>query len=291
MKHAFVLVFGLGMIASTALATPWVDNYSFQENDPYTVAPYRVRDGNPSIIGWTNSADGREGLNGVWVTGPGEEVAGVPYADNGYRPGGEVVAIIQYYEPTDAGSANTLSQTISGFTVGRDYAISYYENAWGRADIQDVSNAQVLMDGQPIVASHVVSPCGLTAPNPYPIVVSDAFTATAASHTVMFANEATEAGEHNAWLFDKVEVHPGHLLFGDWFETSGFSYEINPSDNDLESRWYGAYGGTTNYTVSGDSSFAQMNQFLYPGSTLFLANQDSQPKTTVSPNQNFNDCW
>ena len=132
-----------------------------------------------TITGWPFTA-GSGGIN---------DSAG-PFADNGTIPDGQKVAFIQ--------AAGTLSQTVSGFTVGTRYRLRYYENARLGTG---TANVQVTVGGVTVVATHVVPAVGGSLP--YVQRTSEAFTASAASLEIAFV--VSGSGDF-AVLLDRVEI-------------------------------------------------------------------------------------
>src|SRR5439155_7424669 len=91
-----------------------ITNPSF-EVDAFLVWPGYVS-GNGPITGW--NALGGHGINSVQGNPPNGPN---PFADNGTKPNGDQVAFMQ--------GDGTNSQLVSGFTVGAEYYLHYYENA------------------------------------------------------------------------------------------------------------------------------------------------------------------
>lgn len=160
-------------VGNIAIANP-----SF-ELDTFTVFPGYVN-GNGPITSW-NSLGGH-GIN------PG---GGSPFADNGTIPHGAQVAFMQ-----DNGA---LSQTLSGFTVGGQYYVHYYENARGG----NTPAVEVQVAGNPVVASHILNSVG--GSNPYREVSSAMFSATAADLELSFIKSNPLGGDNTA-LIDNVAI-------------------------------------------------------------------------------------
>ncbi|MFN7138733.1 MAG: DUF5722 domain-containing protein, partial [Limisphaerales bacterium] len=90
----------------------FISNSSFESNQYGTFPGYSFQTGNGSISGW--SGTGHFGLN------PAQGVSA--FANNGTIPHGSQVAFLQ-----NAGSS--LSQTVSGLTIGQRYELRFHYNA------------------------------------------------------------------------------------------------------------------------------------------------------------------
>ena len=142
--------------------------------------------GNSPITGW--NALGGHGINSVQgnpANGPN------PFADNGTKPHGDQVAFMQ--------ADGALSQPLSGFTVGAQYYVHYYENA--REGNTPALELQV--GGNAVVATHIVTSVG--GSNPYREVSSQMFTASAASLDLAFI-KSNPLGGDNTVLVDNVAI-------------------------------------------------------------------------------------
>ena len=136
-------------------------NPSF-EADLFSTFPGYVNDNGP-ITGW-NSVNG-SGLNPI---SDGRS----PFADNGSIPHGTHAAFMQ--------SDTALSQTVTGFTVGGEYYVHYYEN--GRSG--PAGAMEVRIGTNTVVPAHLVPAVG--GSNPYYEVLSQVFTATATDLELSF---------------------------------------------------------------------------------------------------------
>jgi hypothetical protein len=154
-------------------------NPSF-EADSFSVFPGYVS-GNGPITGW--NALGGHGIN------PGNSFS--PFADNGTIPNGSKVAFMQ--------ADGALSQMVSGFSPGTDYYVVYFENARGG----NLPSIAVTVGGTTVVPAHPRSSVGGAAP--YVKVVSDVFTATAATLELAFIKSNPQGGDTTA-LIDNVCV-------------------------------------------------------------------------------------
>jgi hypothetical protein len=171
----FLLVLGaLLMAVRPGVAQPVIVNPSF-EADAIPAWP-----GYGPITGWTSPT--QAGINGS--TGP--------FHDNGVIPHGEKVGFLQ---------ANaSLSQVISGFTVGSTYVLQYSENA--RNCCSGTAQLRVTINGAEIVPLHNVPPVG--GSSPYREVISQPFLATAASMELAFVKSAVSGD--NTVLLDHVRI-------------------------------------------------------------------------------------
>ena len=104
-------------LASASLHGQSINNASF-EADTFTNFPGYTSGNGGVITDWTLSNNTRIGLN------PG---GGTPFADNGTIPAGTNAAFLQ------AGSSGpvTMSQTVSGLTIGTKYHVEFRVNARG----------------------------------------------------------------------------------------------------------------------------------------------------------------
>ena len=150
-------------------------NPSF-EVDTFGIFPGYVTQNGP-ITGW--SSLGNHGVN----TGAG------PFADNGAIPHGAQVAFMQ--------GDGELSQTVSGFTVGAQYYVVYFENARGGG----VPAIELQVGGTTIVPAHTRGPAG------YVEVISDPFIATATDLLLSFIKSNPLGGDTTA-LIDNVCILP-----------------------------------------------------------------------------------
>jgi hypothetical protein len=155
-------------------------NPSF-EVDSFSVYPGYVS-GNFPITGWTT-------LGGHGINPAGSS----PFADNGTIPHGSQVLFMQ----TDG----TASQVLSGFTVGAQYYVHYYENARTGPTI----GMEVKVGGSTVLAAHSVSSVG--GANPYYEMFSDVFVASATDLELAFVKSSPQGGDCTA-LIDNVAILP-----------------------------------------------------------------------------------
>jgi hypothetical protein len=174
-----------------------MDNPSF-EADSFTQWPGYSGDNNPAhndlpggpnmaITGWVQSVLESSGINPI---SNGES----PFADNGTIPNGKQVAFIQ----TTTGETNTLSQTITGLTVGSQYYVHYYENS------RAATPAAIL---GVTLGSDVVIPDHSVPSGSYHEVFSDVFTATQTSEDLTFSKSSPSAIDTTV-LIDNVAIVP-----------------------------------------------------------------------------------
>jgi hypothetical protein len=173
-------------------ATALLDGVNIVQRDPGNVVvqnPSFEASGIPPFPGYIqpNQIAGWKGTGnyGVNASGPG------PFADNGKNPDQESVAFIQ-------GQNSSLSQEISGLTVGQRYTLSYSYNARGG----NQPRLTVTIGGA-TAQDDTVTPVG--GSNPYP-VNSFGFTADAETMTLTFTQ--TAAGDNTA-LIDNVMITEG----------------------------------------------------------------------------------
>ncbi len=189
-------------LASASLHGQSISNASFEANT-FTSFPGYASGNGGVITDWTLSNNTRIGLN------PG---GGTPFANNGAIPTGSNVAFLQ----AGASGAATMSQTVTGLTIGTKYHVEFRVNARN-------PNAPFLQfstdAGEPAVSAQV-TPVG--GSNPYKYVGFD-FTATATSHVINIANTIT-GGDHTLLVDDvTITTSTGAWSFGPWQDdaTSG----------------------------------------------------------------------
>lgn len=136
--------------------------------------------GNGPITGW--SSLGNHGVN----SGAG------PFADNGTIPNGAQVAFMQ--------GDGAMSQTVSGFIIGEQYYVVYFENARNGG----IPAIELQIGGTTIVPAHTRAPVGS---GPYVEVKSDPFIATGTDLLLSFIKSNPLGGDTTA-LIDNVCVLP-----------------------------------------------------------------------------------
>ena len=171
-----LLLFWAGAAGAQTVVNP-----SF-EADSFAIFPGYVSANGP-ITGWASGP--QAGIN------PG--VGFAPFTDNGVIPDGTKAVFIQ--------GDSTLSQMVSGFTVGAAYYVRYFENA--RNCCGGTAALELKVGGTTLVPAHVVTAVG--GNNPYREVKSGAFVASAATLEVAFVKSTAVAGDNTA-LIDNVSV-------------------------------------------------------------------------------------
>ena len=188
----------------TAQAANLVINGDFETTPPgyYGAIPNWNQVPNPSGY---SGYDYLSGAEGKWENG------GVGVWDNGYVPGTNrltnTVAFIETFAG-GGGSVPTLSltQLVTGFTIGQVYELSYYEN--GRANpAVNTTTAETFVGGASVVAAHLVTPVNsqYVYTNPFTHRTAQ-FTATATQMLLEF--RATQVGVNDTFLvIDNVAIN------------------------------------------------------------------------------------
>ncbi|HEY5913299.1 MAG TPA: immunoglobulin domain-containing protein [Verrucomicrobiae bacterium] len=162
-------------------------NSSFELDSFFTWPGYIS--GNTPITGWTWTSAGGAGINPVQgSTTPN------PFADNGQVPHGNQVAFLQ--------GDGTLSQTVSGLTVGAQYYIHYFEN--GRTTVT-IPGLELKAGGITVVPAHSVTP--VRGGNSYYEISSEVFVPGAADLELAFIKSSPQGDDCTA-LVDNVAVIP-----------------------------------------------------------------------------------
>lgn len=195
-------VVAFAVAASPAHAAAIVSNPSFEANGNFSGWGW---DDSKPITGWTKG--GIEFSSGTYLAGVLSPVAQAAVFDNGKSLDGSQTGHVAEVQVYDTVYRSTLSTTVSDLEIGKQYQLSFYENA--RTGYSPV-DCSVTLDGVAIVASHSVSSVDLTGSysNLFNQVVSPAFTATATSETLTFINqkESSNKSLDAVWLFDNVSV-------------------------------------------------------------------------------------
>jgi hypothetical protein len=189
----FAVIIGLLTTFGQMAQGQTIINPSF-ETDNVPASP-----GYGAITGWTVTGfEGSSGINNS--TGP--------FANNGAIPDGQKVAFL--HEPSVSGykQGGTIRQTVSGFTVGAQYRLRYFENAFLPDPLfHNTAYLQASVGGAVVVPTHEVLKVGGT--NPYVLKVSEPFTATAESLEIAF----TTAGRYDyTVLLDNISVLPDSVV-------------------------------------------------------------------------------
>lgn len=190
------------VLASASLHGQSISNASFEANT-FTSFPGYASGNGGVITDWTLSNNTRIGLN------PG---GGTPFANNGAIPTGSNVAFLQ----AGASGAATMSQTVTGLTIGTKYHVEFRVNARDpNAPFLEFSTNT----GEPAVSAQVTAVGGA---EPYKYVGFD-FTATDTSHVINIAN-TINSGDHTLLVDDvTITTSTGAWSFGPWQDdaTSG----------------------------------------------------------------------
>lgn len=164
---AAVFVVCLSGVCSAA-EEPRIENPSF-EADVFGNSPGVARLNGGKISGW--QFRGNVGINPFWTGAPQRTGPQRPFVDNGVTPHGRQVALMQNH--------CTLSQQVPGLQAGRQYVVTYYENARHMRRIKEPPRLVVILGGETIVSEHEVrsvdDPDQFTLP--YDFVESAPFTA------------------------------------------------------------------------------------------------------------------
>jgi hypothetical protein len=217
-------------VAQLMLGPDIVQNPSF-EVDTYTVWP-GYQSGNFPITAWT--AQGGHGINPV-------ADGGSPFADNGAIPDGRQVAFMQ--------QEGSLSQVITGFEVGKQYLIHYFENARSGYAVPGV---EVKVNGTSLLPAHAVTMVGGAAP--YWSAVTEPFAPESAEAEVAFVKSTPFGGDATA-LIDEVaviEILPGTAPW----------VILNPAPGLV------VVGGSASFTAAGSGSMPLTYQWLKDGAPI-----------------------
>jgi len=215
-------------------------NPSFETDTGWAYPGYAsASGGNGLITGWNLSNPGGAGINPAGSS---------PFADNGVIPNGSQICFIQ-------ASGDTLSQVVSGFTVGSAYVVHYYENARTGTGVPSI---QVLIGGATVVAAHAINPVG--GANSYYEVYSDVFIATNASLELDFLKDSPTGGDTTA-LIDNVTILP---------LAAGAAPFVTPTGNPQS--LLVTVGDTATFTGQGVGALPLSYQWLFNGAPLAGAN-------------------
>ena len=134
-----------------------------------------------SIDGWINSGN----------TGVNDRLG--PFTNRMIIPDGLRIAFIH--------GQDAISQSLTGFVPGKKYTLQYWENERGEPD--NVAQTFAMIDDQTVVAAHDVERM-----DRFRRIISEPFTATAATHTIALGNSRPNEGPESdtAALFDAVQV-------------------------------------------------------------------------------------
>lgn len=160
-------------------------NPSFEQDGFYGWPGYVS--GNTPIAGWASLAN--HGINPVLGNPPDGPN---PFADNGAIPHGSQVCFMQ--------GDGTNSQVVSGFTVGAQYYVHYFENS---RSVVTIPGLEVKMGGGTVAPVHSVNPVG--GGNPYREMFSEVFVASATDLELAFVKSSPSGGDCTA-LIDNVAI-------------------------------------------------------------------------------------
>jgi hypothetical protein len=188
LKQLFLAAMLSGLwMATDIVAANLVTNPSFENNQASFVNFPGYISGNTTIDSWTENAANRVGING-------NSGSGYPFADNGTIPDGVAVGFIQ-----SNGAASTLSQSISGLSIGTTYKITARINARSGVNLPNIG---VSMGATPLLFNQNVTAVG--GGNPYH-ELTFYHQATATSETLEFLNQT---GVDTTLVVDQVSVDP-----------------------------------------------------------------------------------
>jgi PEP-CTERM motif len=187
------IVFLFCGLVTPALAQPVIANGDFETNAGFfTSSPgYVGQPGNPPEISGWNTHTGLVGIN------PGD----IPSPNNSlFRNNGADLTNVAFLQFTAS-----LSQTISGFTVGDNYIISFDYNSRNQGVTTDNPNMQMEIFGQLRTINDInpVDPAGVFT-TPYR-TASFIFTAPDTTGALTFFAEPATPGADSALLLDNVK--------------------------------------------------------------------------------------
>jgi hypothetical protein len=180
-------------VASNAAgsATSSVATLTVRSDGPLVINPGFERDPLPAFPGYGTITGWTPG--GAIGTSYGINEANGTFADNGEIPQGRRVGFMQ--------GNGRLSQNVAGFIVGEPYWLTYRENVRGSCCGERTATLSVVANDAIVVAEHPLT--GVGGFNPYRLVTSDAFIATATTLPITFIKGGT--GDATA-LIDDVRI-------------------------------------------------------------------------------------
>jgi hypothetical protein len=212
--------FSIGTVLNTGFETPVISNYQY----------------NPSGGSWTFSGSPGNG-SGLIANGSG---FGNPNA-----PQGAQAAFVQ--------SFGTISQTVSGFSPGTTYTITFSAAQRSGVDQHGGQSWNVKIDGT-VVGNYNPGP-GATSYADY----SATFTATAATHTLAFVGTDLVGGDNTVFI-DNVRIAVAALPPANaGFESPGIgngNYRYNPSGGSWA---FGGSPGNGSGLIGNGSGFSNPN--------------------------------
>ncbi len=175
--------------------------------------PGQIVIANPSFEGSTNETWVYPGyitnIGGWNTTGQtGVNTANGPFADNGTIPDGSQVGFLQNNNASTA--AASLSQTLTGLSVGTTYQLKFFYNARSSAGITSGAGnptMDVSLGGVPLASGQTITPVGTG--NPYYTFTGD-YTATSTSALLSVANGAPfgSGANDSTLLVDNFSLAP-----------------------------------------------------------------------------------
>ncbi|HEX8678409.1 MAG TPA: hypothetical protein VF683_00490, partial [Chthoniobacterales bacterium] len=213
-----------------------------------------------------------------WIGGSGINNSAGPFADNGTIPDGQKVAFMQ--------GAQTMRQTVTGFTVGLQYRLRYYEN---RRSFTGAANLQVTVGGATVVPTYGVVAVG--GSNPYVQKTSVPFTATATDLEIAFV--ASGSGDF-AVLLDQVEIGrnlvvlnnndtgPGSLRQTIIDAPAGSTITFDPVVTGVINQFAGQMTIGKNLTIEGPGAGVLRIRALSSGFTSRVFNINQFTRVTIS---------
>ena len=172
--------------------------------------PGQIVIANPSFEGSTNETwvfPGYLSNIGGWATtgNTGVNTGTGPFADNGTIPDGGQVGILQNNNTSVAQAS--MSQTLSGLTVGTTYQLRFYYNARSQNGTAPNSAMTVTLGSSTLANNITVVPVGGT--NPYDLFTAD-YTATSSTALLDVTNSTAFGGTaaDNTLLVDNFSLAP-----------------------------------------------------------------------------------
>ena len=191
----------------------------------------------PDLLNWSFEYPDVDGYQ-YWPSGSDWSMTGnYVIADSGSAWGGDAYEGGQYAVLQQTAS---ISQSVSGFVVGKTYMVRWAEAARPGGTGNDM---RVLIDTTVVGTLHTVINTN------WAVYTSDSFTATSTSHTIKFDALNTAGGDRSVFI-DAVEItgdnptdlttYPGWSIYTPGDYRYGPSIIIN-SDNSMDA-WFAAMG-------------------------------------------------
>lgn len=214
--------------SATAAFAASIANPSFEVDSHFTNFPgYISSNGNIPISNWADTNAAQTGLQNAGN--------GSPFANNGVYPNGTQVAFIQ-----TAGNTNSLTNSVTGLTVGQQYQLSVRVTSRGGYAVPQAT----MSVGADSIGFFTRS---VGATDPYHYVVKN-FTATSTTLPLTITSSTTGDG---ALVLDDFQINP----------ITGSPFSISPWNDDASSGINSAYtythaynfGSATNLSINGVS--------------------------------------